>query len=166
MTPSIAPSRVMLERLGAEVLLATNGAEGLDQLRRLTPDLILCDLRMPGVDGIKFARRVRAQPQRRRPDPRRLVTMIDTRDALYELAAVPSPEWRAAVLRPPPRLTSAQYTPELGRVGLNRATGTSGPPRAGRASASAGSSTPTRWWRNDEGRGGPSRSGRGRRTAS
>jgi CheY-like chemotaxis protein len=59
-------TRVMLERLGAEVLLAANGAEGLDQLRRRTPDLILCDLRMPGMDGIEFARRVRAQPRHRR----------------------------------------------------------------------------------------------------
>ena len=50
--------------------------------------------------------------------------MIDTRDALHEceLSAVPSPVWWAAFLHPPPRLTSGQYTPDIGRVGLDRAT--------------------------------------------
>jgi hypothetical protein len=37
------------------------------------------------------------------------------------LSAVPSPEWRAAFLRPPPRLTKAKATPELGRVNLDGA---------------------------------------------
>jgi CheY-like chemotaxis protein len=58
-------TRVMLESLGAGVILAANSREGLDQLTRRTPNLILCDLRMPGMDGLEFARRVRAQPQHR-----------------------------------------------------------------------------------------------------
>ena len=38
------------------------------------------------------------------------------------LSAVPSPVWRAAFLRPPTRLISPRYRPELGRLGLHRAT--------------------------------------------
>jgi CheY-like chemotaxis protein len=56
-------TRAMLERLGAGVIVAANGREGLDQLEQRTPDLILCDLRMPGMDGFEFARRVRAHPR-------------------------------------------------------------------------------------------------------
>ena len=61
---------------------------------------------------------------RRRPGPPRLVTMITKREAFYEveLTAAPSPVWRGAFLRPPPRVTTTQYTPTIGRVGLTGAT--------------------------------------------
>lgn len=36
---------------GHEVLTATNGKDGLALARSRTPDLILCDLRMPEMDG-------------------------------------------------------------------------------------------------------------------
>jgi CheY-like chemotaxis protein len=56
----------MLESLGAGVILAANGTEGLNRLDLMTPDLILCDLRMPEMDGFEFARRVRANPRHSR----------------------------------------------------------------------------------------------------
>lgn len=36
---------------GHEVLTATNGRDGLDLARSRAPDLVLCDLRMPEMDG-------------------------------------------------------------------------------------------------------------------
>jgi hypothetical protein len=39
---------------------------------------------------------------------------------VVELSARPSPVWRAAFLRPPARLTTVRFTPEVGRVELNR----------------------------------------------
>src|SRR6266700_1037805 len=36
---------------GHEVILASNGLEGVDAVRRERPDLILCDVDMPGLDG-------------------------------------------------------------------------------------------------------------------
>jgi hypothetical protein len=49
------------------------------------------------------------------------VTLTQGAQTLYEitLSAVPSPEWRAAFLRPPARLTTARNTPDLGRLGLD-----------------------------------------------
>jgi hypothetical protein len=60
----------------------------------------------------------------RLPGPPHAVTLTPGNQMVYEvtLSAVPSPEWRAAFLRPPTRLTSARYTPELGRLGLDGAT--------------------------------------------
>lgn len=43
---------------GYEVLEAENGLEGLKQLREFEPDLILCDLAMPVLNGIEFVEEV------------------------------------------------------------------------------------------------------------
>ena len=59
---------------------------------------------------------------RRRPgSPRAVVDGIEGRDTLYEfdLTAAPSPAWRAAFLRPPPALITADYTPDIGRVAIH-----------------------------------------------
>ena len=45
-----------------EVLVAHAGNEGLDLARRHRPDLIVCDVQMPGRDGYEVARTLRADP--------------------------------------------------------------------------------------------------------
>jgi hypothetical protein len=57
---------------------------------------------------------------RRPPHP---VTLPQGTQTLYEvtLSAVPSAAWRAAFLRPLPKLTSARRTPELGGLRLDGA---------------------------------------------
>jgi two-component system chemotaxis response regulator CheY len=46
-----------------EFLEAIDGAEGLEMARREQPDLIVADLKMPGMDGFTFCRTVRADPK-------------------------------------------------------------------------------------------------------
>jgi CheY-like chemotaxis protein len=55
--------RVLLEAHGAVIIVAGNDAEGFTQLTRTIPDAILCDLTMPGMDGVEFGRRLREQPR-------------------------------------------------------------------------------------------------------
>jgi two-component system OmpR family response regulator len=53
-----------LRRHGAEAIeTATNGAEGIAKARTFQPDLVLCDLMMPGVDGFEVVRQMRADEQ-------------------------------------------------------------------------------------------------------
>src|SRR5690606_7013332 len=49
-----------LEDSGFSVLQACNGAEGLVLFEREQPDLVICDLRMPQVDGLELIRRISA----------------------------------------------------------------------------------------------------------
>jgi len=42
---------------------ATNGGEGLEKARNFSPDLILLDLYMPGMDGFEVCRQLKNDPQ-------------------------------------------------------------------------------------------------------
>ncbi len=46
-------------RVGAEVVTATDGREGLQQFYRHRPDVVLLDVRMPDVDGWETCRQIR-----------------------------------------------------------------------------------------------------------
>ena len=53
----------MLELYGEyEVIIADHGQEGLEKARELPPDIILMDLRMPIMDGLKAIQELKKDP--------------------------------------------------------------------------------------------------------
>jgi CheY-like chemotaxis protein len=51
---------IFLNELGANVVAATNGFEGLDAIKNNHPDMVLSDIAMPGMDGFELLREIRA----------------------------------------------------------------------------------------------------------
>ncbi|WP_027170760.1 ATP-binding protein [Methylobacterium sp. 10] len=78
-----------LERLGATVVLARDGSEALARLDHPASrfDLALIDIRMPGIDGLETARRLRASEAEHARAPLRLVALTANTGREDELAA-------------------------------------------------------------------------------
>ena len=55
-------ARYLLAAAGHEILLATNGAQGLDVARAERPDLIVSDLQMPVMDGYAMIAELKRDP--------------------------------------------------------------------------------------------------------
>jgi DNA-binding response OmpR family regulator len=57
------PRRLRLQIDGFEVDVARDGAAAMDAIRARRPDLVVCDLMMPVMDGVEFTRAVKGDPQ-------------------------------------------------------------------------------------------------------
>jgi CheY-like chemotaxis protein len=54
--------KLLLKTSGYDTVTATNGGEGLEQVRRQLPCLVLLDIKMPEMDGFEFRRQQLADP--------------------------------------------------------------------------------------------------------
>lgn len=51
----------LFKKRGFDVILATNGDEGLDMIRNNKPDLVVLDILMPGKDGLEVLRQLKKE---------------------------------------------------------------------------------------------------------
>ena len=80
--------RTLLMAMGVKnVQEAADGASGLDMIRTVAPDIILCDWEMPGLDGPGFVRAVRSPETFPHPDiPIIMLTAHGERSRVVEAA--------------------------------------------------------------------------------
>ncbi len=65
---------VRLRGEGYEVSVASDGRTGIELVDQATPDLVILDVMLPGIDGLEVCRRI----QRERPVPVLMLTALDT----------------------------------------------------------------------------------------
>ncbi|HVF10002.1 MAG TPA: response regulator transcription factor [Abditibacteriaceae bacterium] len=81
-------------RMGAKLFLtsdpgyeivgqASSGADAIQQVSQLHPDLVLMDLKMPGMDGLEATRRIKTQPGA----PNIVIVSLHDNSAYVEAAA-------------------------------------------------------------------------------
>ena len=51
---------LFLRQLGAKVMVASNAFEGLELIKHSLPNLLLSDIKMPGMDAFELLREIRA----------------------------------------------------------------------------------------------------------
>ena len=54
---------IALREAGYQVILANDGQEGIEKLRRLKPDLVVSDIMMPQMDGVEAFHLIKEQLQ-------------------------------------------------------------------------------------------------------
>ena len=52
----------LLQAFGHSPLEALDGETGLELIRREVPELVLCDIHLPGMDGFEIARQLKSSP--------------------------------------------------------------------------------------------------------
>ncbi|WP_050616618.1 response regulator [Bacillus testis] len=53
----------VLQKEGYETFQAANGVQALDIAEKYSPDLVLLDMKIPGMDGIEILKRMKAKDQ-------------------------------------------------------------------------------------------------------
>lgn len=52
-------SKLLLEHLGAEVVAVGSGRAALEEIQKYKPDVLVCDIGMPEMNGYELLRRIR-----------------------------------------------------------------------------------------------------------
>ena len=80
----------VMQMQGHHVCVASNGENALKQLKTISPDLILLDIMMPGIDGFEICRRLKASEKTKDIPVIFMTALTDTADKIkaFKLGAV------------------------------------------------------------------------------
>jgi DNA-binding response OmpR family regulator len=74
--------KAQLTHRGYEVTVAADGLDGLMKLESLRPDLIICDIMMPNLDGLTFVKAIKGNNQTRAIPVLFLTAKSESRDMI------------------------------------------------------------------------------------
>jgi len=80
----------LLRRKGYDVILSANGQKGLELFRRERPDVIVLDLKMPGMDGLTVLQQIRSLDPKK---PVIVLTGTGTAEAEQKVRALGATEY-------------------------------------------------------------------------
>ncbi len=80
-------AQAYLADLDCDVRLAQDGASALQQIKSESPDLVLLDVQMPGLDGYEVCRRIKAGPRGRLLPVVMITALNETGDRVRALEA-------------------------------------------------------------------------------
>lgn len=107
----------VLRSKGYEVIGCGNGAEGFRLLLKHRPDLAVVDLKMPGMSGLEFCRRLRRTPEVAQTPVLVVSGLLDDRDKPYGYwaAGLGADDYLAKPFDPLALLSRAEYLLRKGR---------------------------------------------------
>ncbi|MFN4244623.1 MAG: response regulator [Brevinematia bacterium] len=85
-----------LSMKGFEVVTARNGAEALEVLKNITPDLIILDLYMPGMSGFRFANAISKDSKYQRIP----IIVVSASSSVYDVKEMASYNVKAYLVKP------------------------------------------------------------------
>lgn len=59
--------KTILTERGHEVIYALSGEEGIAKFEKEDPDIVICDIKMPGKDGYEVLKEIKKNPAKWRP---------------------------------------------------------------------------------------------------
>ncbi len=59
--------RAILVERGHEIICASSGEEGIMKFEKESPDVVICDIKMPGKDGYEVLKELKKDPAKWRP---------------------------------------------------------------------------------------------------
>ena len=89
----------ILGREGYELRFASSGPIGLEEVARISPQVICCDVMMPGMTGIEVCARLKSNPATRQI-PVIAVTALDSREFLAEILAAGADDFVGKPIQP------------------------------------------------------------------
>lgn len=95
---------------GYKVAEAVDGKDGLEKLKEISPDMIICDVNMPNMDGLTFLRTIKTNDEYRdfRFKPILMLTTVSEEEKKQEGQEAGAKAWIVKPFQPEKLLSAVQ----------------------------------------------------------